>query len=303
MSIQKNSPSVLVSLLVGLTVLLLSVVGAGLYLNQIRQPDQPTTSKPVTLIDGYPFDPTPFQQGVMVGEVVVYLDDLNNTYNLMYPSTTAARSNLSNWEEVANKVTEYVILQNEGIKIGLFETPSDKRINQNLVNQSRKHVDSAGKTSVSGTALSLWFYNTDPPAMGVDKAKEVTYEQMSLYYPRLLSGELSMRDVAEIFKANTTLKEIDPSINGNAYVEFENVAPDQKMINDADLNTVVHDLKEGAYTKILTGKDYTPAEGWYEAYYVIFKATRRTDSDYSSVDDFLNLRKNEGLQIKLTPNV
>ena len=137
-----------------------------------RQYNLPTiypTSPETAAKSGYPFDITRFTQGYKIGNTTVYLADLEKRYTLYYPPSE--RSKLGNWQKVADLVSQDAIVLSEAVEENILQVRDTTGINPVKVNIARDHFTKKGTSYVSGEMVTVWFYNTQVPKMGLDAAK------------------------------------------------------------------------------------------------------------------------------------
>jgi len=247
---------------------------------------------------GYPFDTQPFEKGYQFQNLTITLEDLEKKFNLYYSNSPNARKEIKNWEHIASLLTEEAILQNEAIKAGVL-TPSDKFLDPKKVNLAREYFEKEGTSYLSGEAISIWFYNTKPPAMGVEAAKRKTQQIIESLRSRIISGEISMSQAGQIIASMTDLEEIDFAYKTNAYSSFEFVKPSSKVFNDPEINNALWKLNEQEVSPILIGKDFSPEEGWYEAYFKVIKVNSKKIKEFDNIDQLIKKRTEEELKITL----
>ena len=232
-----------------------------------------------------------------LGNVIVTRADFEKKFSLYYPNTAAARLNPKNWQHIASLLTEEAILQNEAIKERIL-SPEDKFFDPQKVSIAREYFQKEGTSFISGEAISVWFYNTQPPAMGLEAAKEKTRTLIEGLRERVAKGEITMKQAGEEIASKEELKEIDFAYKTNAYFTFEFVKPGQKIFNDPELNNAIWQFKEGEVSPVLTGRDFSPS-GWYEAYFIVVKINSKKEKEFENLEKLIEKRKQEGLEIIL----
>ncbi len=247
----------------------------------------------------YPFDIKSFNQGYLVGNVLIYTSDLEYRFNLMFEDTQSNRSDLNNWLKVADALSNDVILQNEGINLDLFEKPVDRKINPLLVNQAREYFTKQGTSFISGERISLWFHNTPLPTMGIEAARALALKTIQTIYNKLQSDHTyTLKEAGQEIISNLDFERMDGAYKWNTYGTFENVKPDIPFFTDPEINTALWNLNKNELSPILTARDYD-GSNWYDAYFTIIKVTDKNENKYKSLDEFITAKKAEGLIIKL----
>lgn len=245
-----------------------------------------------------PFNTKPFEKGYKLSNIIITLEDFEKKFNLYYPNNSVARSNLENWQYIASLLTEEAILQNEAIKVGILST-SDNGLNPKKLNLARDYFKKEGTTYINSEVISLWFYNTNPPAMGVETAKKKTQQIIESLRNRIISKEINMKQAGQIIASMTDLEAIDFAYKSNAYLSLNFVKPTDKIFNDSDLNSALWKLNEQGLSPILIGKDFSSTKGWYEAYFVIIKVNSKNIKEFSNIEELIQKRIKDGLKINI----
>jgi len=236
-----------------------------------------------------------FQNGLKVGDVTVTMADLEKEFKLMYEYTPENIGDINNWTKAIDQLNDKAIIQNEGLKEGLF---TEANLNPRKVNEAREFVETKGKTFVSGEFFSIWFLNTTEPAIGVEAAKALVLDKMQSLRSRVLSGELTMKQAGDEIRNDKSLSSVDLAYESNAYRKFENVAPTEPIFTDTAVDQLMWTLDVDEVSEIITANDFG-GEGPYAAYYVVIKLDSANTSEYNSVEDLLRIRKKEGLIINI----
>ncbi|MEO0087860.1 MAG: hypothetical protein ABIK90_07285 [candidate division WOR-3 bacterium] len=245
----------------------------------------------------YPFKTEILEKGYHIGKVLVNLEDLEKKFKLYF--SDSGRSDINNWEKIASILTEEAILINEGIKEGIIPS-SENYIYPPNVNKARDYFETEGTTYISGEVISIWFYNMNPPKMGVETAKKKVYPIINNLRERIINNEITMKQAGEIIAQTEELKEIDPAYKTNAYTNFSYIKPDQQIFNDPHLNQIIWNLNEEELSKILIGKDFSLSNNsWYEAFYVLIKINEKKIKKFENIESLINNRINEGLKIEI----
>ncbi|GIW63707.1 MAG: hypothetical protein KatS3mg091_509 [Patescibacteria group bacterium] len=246
----------------------------------------------------YPFSAGKVADGIQVGAVRVYLEDINQRFKYSYQNTVENRKDPEKWQAVFDGLTDEIILQNEAVRKGIVFY-SDNKFTPARANFAREYFETKGTTYLSGEAISVWFYNIEPPAMGVEKAKEITRPFIEDLRNQIASGSLTMKQAGEKIKANKSLFEIDEAYEWNAHQEFLYLKKDHKYFHDDILNDYIWKMEEGQLSPVLIGRDFAPEFGWYEAYYIVIKINEKKIQEFDSVEELIEARKKEGLVLKI----
>lgn len=252
-----------------------------------------TSSQPIPL----PFNAEPFRKGYQLGKVIITLEDLEKKFELYYPNTPVARTNLKNWENIASLITKEAIFQNEAIKVGLL-SPTDNLLDPKKVLLARQYFEKEGTSYISGEVISIWFYNTNPPSMGIEAAKNKTQAIIESLRKKIVLGEINMKKAGEMIASMEDLREIDFAYKTNAYFNFEFRKPTDPIFNDPELTKKVWQLNNQELSPVLIGKDFSP-KGWYEAFFCLIKINAKEIKEFNNPEELVEKRMKEGLKITL----
>ncbi|GIW63045.1 MAG: hypothetical protein KatS3mg090_0871 [Patescibacteria group bacterium] len=246
----------------------------------------------------YPFSIDKVKDGIQVGAVKVGLDEINQRFKYSFENTVENRKDPQKWQVVFDRLTDDIILQNEAVRKGVVFY-SDNKFTPARANFARDYFETKGTTYISGESISVWFYNVNPPAMGVEKAKEITRSFIEDLRNQVASGRLSMKQAGDKIKSNKSLFQIDEAYKWNAYQEFLYLKKDHKYYHDDILNDYLWKMEEGQVSPVLVGRDFAPEFGWYEAYYIVIKVNEKKIQEFDSVQELLEARRKEGLVLQI----
>lgn len=118
-----------------------------------------------------------------------------------------------------------------------------------MVKQVEEKFESQSET-VKGSIVSIWFYNSDYAPLGYEKAKKLAYEKISALHKKVVSRQMTIKEVGEAIKNDSSLEQLDKIYKGNAINNFE--ANDKKGISwDKRLSEKVWNLKVGEVSEIV----------------------------------------------------
>lgn len=244
-----------------------------------------------------PFDIKPFETGYQLGKVIITFDDLKYKFNLYYLNNEIG--NINHWQKIADLVSEEAILLNEAIKEGIIPE-NENRLNPQNVNKARDYFETEGTTFLSGEIISVWFYNMNPPKIGVEAAKKKVNPIIINLRERIINNEITMKQAGEIIAQTEELKEIDPSYQTNAYFSFQYKKVGQSIFNDKDLDKISWQMKTGEISPVLVGKDCCDElKNWYEAYFTVIKINKKEIKEFDILDQLIKKRLEEGMKINL----
>lgn len=279
----------------GVILLVLAFGGAGIYYKQIFKTNQPEETQKVK-----PPVELPAGAVVKIKNELIYKEDFQNEL-LRSPSFSDEEkakmaSDVSTLKEkFLNKILrDSLILQGAAseslvtLTDDVYNSPSkDYRKRMDLVSSATEKLIEKKVSKITAERITLYFYNTNPPSVGLEKAKEMVQEKMGSLREKLVAGELDMVGAGETIKKDTTLSKIDPAYKANAYFKWKNLSLEKKTYSDPGLDKLVKNAKVGKISEVLTGKARIGEGEAFEAYLTIFKVESRQQADFDSFDAWL----------------
>lgn len=245
-----------------------------------------------------PFNVEPLEKGVRIGEVVVFYNDLENLFLLENASTPENYRNLELWQAAAAELEKRAIVLNEGIRVEyLVPEELPLKYDPKLHAQVYDYYEDNELQHVSGELISVWFFNVEPPDIGLEAGQAQAQAVAQDLHSRIVGG-LSMQEAAEILKSNENMKKIDQALERNAYTTFENITRNDQIIHDPQLNDIVWQLELDEVSPVLVGRDFT-GEEWFDAYYAILHITDKELDKLPSFERLYEQRRLEGFTLTL----
>ena len=169
-----------------------------------------------------------------------------------------------------------------------------------MINSLDEKVAEKLVNSVKGEMISIWFKNINEPKMGLETARQITRVKIEGIYQRLQSGQLTdLKSAGEEIKNDPALALIDPSYQGNAYLEFE-INQGEHFFIDPKIQTEAFQLPVNQLSEILVGQDQSPGGDFYDCNFILMKIWERKLKGYQSFEDwFEQKRKNYEVEIKI----
>ena len=137
---------------------------------------------------------------------------------------------------------------------------------------------------MTGETISVWFYNMEPPEMGLEEAREYTEELVTDLLEKIRSGEMTMEEAGDVIRNDSVMKEIDIGLEGNAYSLFS-IIGDSQTFTDPELQKDVRSLEEDELSEVLVGRD--KSEDWYDAFFMVVKVDEKQEG-FESYDDWVS---------------
>lgn len=138
-----------------------------------------------------------------------------------------------------------------------------------------------------GEAIAIWFMNTEPAPIGYDAAKKLAFTKISDVRARVASSELTMQEAGQLVASDTSLAQVDPAYQSNAYFDFV-IVPNQKVVFEDRADVIIKNTKPGQMTDILVLQDKvgTTTER-KDALYLFAKIADTTSTDPDSFSAWL----------------
>jgi len=245
-----------------------------------------------------------------VGKETLYGQDLNYELSLYYPE--AFESDQPVPEEIRQKALDQIIRNSLLLQAAADEqvielNPAvfnnlnkDHRLRNLLINSLDEKVAEKLVNSVKGEMISIWFKNINEPKMGLETARQITRVKIEGIYQRLQSGQLTdLKSAGEEIKNDPALALIDPSYQGNAYLEFE-INQGEHFFIDPKIQTEAFQLPVNQLSEILVGQDQSPGGDFYDCNFILMKIWERKLKGYQSFEDwFEQKRENYEVEIKI----
>lgn len=248
---------------------------------------------------------SPLQAIAQVGKETLYGQDLDYKLKILkiFSPNAFTTSTEQTHQTIENKALELAIEDSIILQAGeeegiitltptVFNNPRKNYPERNkLINQAKKELPSKVVDQIDGESISIWFFNMKPPAMGVEKAKKITYNKITKIYEEIKSGRITFKQAGEKIAADQELEKIAVAYKSNAYSIFREVDRDWQIFHDPELNKVLWSLKEGEISPILTGRDFDANGRPYEAYFTVLKVNRRSYAQFSSFKEWLKAKR------------
>jgi hypothetical protein len=143
---------------------------------------------------------------------------------------------------------------------------------------------------ISGTMISVWFYNMLPGKIGVEKGKAEAFKRISDLHKRVVSKEITIEQAANLIKNDPSYEDLDYGYAVNALVPFKN-KKGEKITFDEGYNNILWKTNPGEITDVYlasTVNEYTHQNT--ESYYVFGQIKDKIDRGNS--EDFAKWLEN-----------
>lgn len=244
----------------------------------------------------YPVDMKKFIHGIKVGKITIYPEDIITAYETYYPNTETERQKAENWYRATYQLNNTVILQNEGIKLGLFP-PGNGRLDYKKADMTKKYIENNMTESMSVERISIFYHNylapsVANPKVGVEKAKTIAWAVLNDLQIKISSGQMTMKEAGDAIRSMTELEDVDLAYKLNAYQNvtrmYRGDYPFDKKLVDAAWG-----MQKGEISGIIM------SESNENGIYAILKVTDKNSGEYHSLNELFQKRKNEGLKLTL----
>ena len=309
---------ILISIIIGLIVLEIIGVGFWWFSSKKREekPQQLPTPlpSPTRLFDvGEILKPGKGRIGqeekiAQVGKETLYGSDFNYELAVFFPKE-AKKSALKKEikDRVLEKLIEKSIVLQSAEERGLIELTEeafnnpykDFVLRNGLYEEAKAKLTDEVVERISVAGIFMFFYNQKIPAMGLEKAKELTRAKMETLYEDLLAGKITLQEAAKKISEDKSLAEIDPIYYANAYAEFidrNRASPIGGAVNQKN-NDLIWELERGEFSPILLGLEPGNEPQPNEAYWAIFQILDKKEGEAGTFWEWIEKEK-EHYEIK-----
>ncbi len=110
------------------------------------------------------------------------------------------------------------------------------------------------QNSISGSVISIWFYNMQPGAVGYDKGKEIAFNKITTLHSNLKSKKITIQQAAQVIIDDKSLAQVDESYDSNAILTFK-AEPKDEITFDPVFDSLIRQLAQGQISNIYLAKD------------------------------------------------
>jgi hypothetical protein len=114
--------------------------------------------------------------------------------------------------------------------------------------------------NIQGAVVSIWFFNTEPAAIGYDQGKALAFSKITSLHDGVKSGKISMQQAGDMIKNDSTLAGVDRAYKENAYLAF-NINSNESIMFDPNFDALIKGLKQGQVTDVYLAKDMNQSTG------------------------------------------
>ena len=236
--------------------------------NKWESPDKEsiTSGTPYAVIDAVsgksstPDKEDPSAIVATVGEEKIFQKDVDSEL-MFYPPQYNPDVRKSLIEKISSDSNLLQKAAGEGV-ISLDETvynsvDKDYQKRLSLVKEVKGIFDSR-LNSLSGTIVSIWFYNEKIGPLGYEKSKEMAYVKIDALQRNVKNGNLTMEEAIDIIKNDRELEQIDRSYKSNASFRFD-VREGEKISLDPQFDSLLWTHNEGDISEVYLAKDMPSA--------------------------------------------
>lgn len=199
-----------------------------------------------------------------IGKDTISRSDLDNVARVTLNGKNLSSMTASEQAQLVGAVTERSVVLQEANKQGfvkvddsLFNSGKNAALYETTYAKAAQSIiDKSEKISVKG--IMIFYYNTFPPKMGIEQAKQVTRAKMDKYHEDLVSGKITIDQAADLIRKDASLAEIDEIYKDNAYVQVINATKDYSTVVaglKSEDNAKLWEMKTGEFTPVLLGSE------------------------------------------------
>lgn len=229
-----------------------------------------------------------------VGEELIYQQDFDFEKS-QYPPVQGVDINKLLVDKI---ITDSIILQAakaDGVITldnSVFNSKNKNYLNRvKLIKQIKKTINEKSD-SISGSYVTIWFFNDVAPKIGLEKAKQIALEKITKIHADVKVGKLTMKEAGEVIAKDNSLEDIDPAHASNAYYEFTKKT-NEKFSTDPKIDALVSSLKEGEISDVYLAKATPFTLGKEtEALYKFIQVDKKISSGkFTGFEDWLSQKK------------
>ncbi len=239
-----------------------------------------------------------------VGNENIYQGDIEYNLRIFHPQATgSATAREAAIRDIQEKIVIESIILQEGEKMKfttlsakVYNSPEKDIVERNkLIDSLKTKISNAVVNKISGESISIWFHNQSypEPKMGYEKARQVAKEKIDAIYADLVAKKITFNDAAKKIFFDTSLRDVDPNYEANAYFKFENRPESSPLFVNPKTHQAALSLKEGETSPVLTitdkKNDSTGQE--YEAFFRIIHIVKKTGDGYAGLEDWYKAKK------------
>lgn len=150
------------------------------------------------------------------------------------------------------------------------------------INKIKRTVNARAER-LEGTIVSIWFFNSIIPKIGIQEAKEIVKAKINNIHAEVKSKRLTVDQAIERIKADTSLSEIDGAYISNAGYKFSATRED-KITVDKEFDNKLWILNEGDISEVHELKDLNRRTGQLEPVLYSFGSIAKRAATGNAVD-------------------
>jgi prefoldin subunit 5 len=127
---------------------------------------------------------------------------------------------------------------------------------------------------ISGTMVSVWFYNQIPAKIGLVQGKQEAFKKISALQKRVAAKEITIQDAGHLITIDPSYADLDYGYQNNALVTFSNPKGKQLTV-DEGFDKVLWNTKEGEITPVFLGKTLDNKGNVIDAFYIFGKVDKK----------------------------
>ncbi len=229
-----------------------------------------------------------------VGKEHIYQKDLDLEIQAYPIKNTNAQKLLM------NKIMNDSIILQAGAKEGIiqldqtvFDSSSKDSLKRTQLARRVKSLIEEKSVNISGTVITIWFYNVTPAPIGLEKGKELAFTKISKLHNDVVSKRLTIQQAAEEIRNDASLAQVDLQYKSNASFDFK-VSNNKRITFSPEFDTVIRSLQPGQISPVQLVQDTeVHTRQKIDAVYMFAQVTEKKLSEVTGFDEWLKQHQKE----------
>lgn len=233
------------------------------------------------------------EQFAKVGQEIIYGEDLNylNYYYFNKDYYDTVGDEKLKQDLLARTASESAILQaGAADNIIKFDqsllTDPNKNYAQRLklVSDVKNHFTELS-AKISGTAITIWYYNVQKPSIPEAEAKRIAQLKMRDLRTKILTGTITIEEAGKQITQDTSLEKNDPNYKGNAIIKFKDMDKDHLPFSFDELNKQIWNLKPGELSTVINIESFKNPK-FPEKFYILIRLDAKSNNGEKSFNEW-----------------
>jgi len=180
---------------------------------------------------------------------------------------------------------------------GIFNS-KDKNYSDrvSLVNAVKEKI-SERSSNISGSIVSLWFYNRGPGRVGYEKGREIAKSTIEKLHDEVIDKDINIQQAGQAIRNDPKLGYVDPAYLYNALLEFDKPYSEQ-VVFDKGFDEVIKKLRIGEVSDVYLAKSIkweknAPTSQMIDSVYMFAQVVDKEKAGPMGFDEWYKQKKKE----------